>query len=283
MKLSLIVASSLAALVIGCGNTDEEPKTDKPADPAPTTEPAPTAPPRKLVDGKALPTSPVNLLADPAFALVGQQAGYGSFLSFYENGFRQFEMEKAFDSRSPVGFAGNIGLIKPAGATDKSSDPVLLLTSFLGGQGPFHAQIWVSKSNAAGEPVDFPTDGSAVKVSVTDGDPDRGEAFDLKPVENVIKKAGARTWVLLRADVTKPLTKGGFFVVRTGSKGGHIQLAGPEVTTDQIKIGQAVMSHASAYVAAPRALTQSERTAIVKYRSLPPKLVPATPGARFAD
>ncbi len=283
MKLSLIAAASLAALLVGCGNS-EEAKNDPPVETPPTAEPAPTAPPRQLVDGKVLPTSPVNLITDPAFTLIDQQAGYGSFLAFYEGGFRRFEMQKEFDSRSPVGFAGSIAVIKPDAATDKSSDPVILLASFLGGAGPFHAQVWASKSNAAGEPVDFPTDGSALTASVMDGDPDRGEAFDLKPVDNAVKKAGARTWVLLRADVTKPLSKGGFFVVRTGTKGGHVQLAGPEVTTEQIKVGQAVMGRVSSYVSAPRALTQSERTAIVKYRSLPPRLVPAGAiGGKTAD
>lgn len=282
MKLSLIFAAALAASAVACGTSDEpgapqpQPTTEQP--PAGETPPAATG--RQLIDGKQLPTSPVNLLADPGFGLTGQEAGYGSFLAFYEGSYDPVELQTTIDSRSPAGFAGAVALVRPAGATDKKSEPVLLLTSFLGGAGPFRAQIWVSKSDVKGTPVELPTNGSAVKVSIADGDPDVGESFDLKPVDGATRTIGGRTWVLLKADIAKPLANGGFFLVRTGDKGGHVHLAAPEVTSDQVAVGQAVM-RSSAAAAIGRVKTSSERAVIRKYRALPPKLVPASPKVRI--
>ncbi|MBX3207635.1 MAG: hypothetical protein KF764_21475 [Labilithrix sp.] len=281
MKLSLITAATLTALALGCGVSDEEKKLDTPppADPAP----AETAPVRKLVDGPALSTSPVNLLADPGFSLVGRQQGYGSFLAFYDGGSERFELATTLDSRSPAGFGGAVALVRPAKATDKKSQAVTLLTSFLGGSGPFHVKVWVSKSNVAGEPVDLPTDGSAVKVSVMEGSPDSNTAFDLVVDPNVTRTAAGRTWVLLRGDIPKPLANGGFFVVRTGTKGGHIHIAAPEITSDELTVGQAVKSRSSLMLATARTKDASERLAIRAYQSMPPRLVPAAPKAELLD
>lgn len=279
MKLSLIAAAALASLAVACGTNDDGnvPRLPSSPDSVPTEEPTPAPPPRQLVEGRQLATSPVNLLTDPGFGLTGQQVGFGSFLAFYDGSYEQFELATTLDSRSPAAFGGSVALIKPAGATDKKSDPVLLLTSFLGGDGPFHAQAWVSKSDVKGNPVDLPTDGSAVKVSVADGDPDTGETYDLKPVEGSARTIGGRTWVLLRADIAKPLAHGGFFIVRTGSKGGQVHVAAPEVTSEQLVVGQAVMARGTPLAVAGRPKTASERVAIRKYRALPPRLTPASP------
>lgn len=280
MKLSLVFAASLAAIgVVGCGTFDENASNKEPpkADQPPAEQPPQNAPGRQLIEGKQLPTSPVNLIADPGFGLAGEGGGYGSFLAFYEGGYDQFELETTVDSRSPAGFGGAVGLVRPAGATDKKSEPVVLLTSFLGGAGPFRAQLWVSKSDVKSNAIDLPLDGSAVKVSVADGDPDAGESYDLSPVEGANRTIGGRTWVLYKADITKPLSNGGFFMVRTGEKGGHVHLAAPEVTTDQLVVGQAVMRSKATFAAAGRVKTPVERAAMKKYRALPPKLVPASP------
>ena len=285
MKLSLITAATAAVLgcfAAGCG-TSEADKGEGGPKPAETTTPASSAPARQLVDGKALSTSPVNLLADPGFSLVGREQGYGSFLAFYDGGQRLFELATTLDSRSPAGFGGAVALVRPDNATDTKSQAVILLTSFLGGRGPFHAKIWVSKSNVRGEPVDVPTDGSAVKASIMEGSPDSNEAFDLEVDPAATRTIGGRTWVLLRGDVPKPLESGGFFVVRTGTHGGHIHLAAPEVTSDELVVGQAVKSRTTLAVARTRAKDASERMAIKAYRAIPPRLVPAAPKAHLAD
>lgn len=282
MKLSLIAAAAFASLAFGCGTTDDAPAAHVPqsAEPPPVEEPTDVAPPRQLIEGRQLTTSPANLLIDPGFGLAGQQQGYGSFLAFYESSYEPFELDTKLDSRSPAGFGGGVAIVKPGGATDKKSEPVMLLTSFLGGAGPFHAQVWVSKSDVKGAGVDLPTDGSAVTASVADGDPERGDSFDLKPVAGATRQTAGRTWILLKADIMQPLAHGGFFIIRTGTKGGQIHIAAPEVTTEQIVVGQAVRSRGAIAATRGRMKTSIERAAIRKYASIPPRLVPASPKAR---
>ena len=285
MKLSLISAAAaavLATLTVGCGTSDAKDEGGpKPAD----TPPPPTdgAPVRQLIDGKALSTTPVNLLPDPGFSLVGREQGYGAFLAFYDGGSRRFELAAALDSRSPAGFGGAVAIVRPDRATDTKSQSVILLTSFLGGNGPFHAEMWASKSNVKGKPVDIPTDGSAVTVSVMDGSPEANDAFDLEVDPSATRTIDGRTWVLFRGDIAKPLVNGAFFVVRTGTKGGHIHLAAPEVTSDEIAVGQAVKSRAHLKLALARRKDLSERIAIKAYQAVPPRLVPASPKPQLAD
>jgi len=283
MKLSLISAAAavIATLTLGCETSDagKDEGSPKPVDPAP----AEAAPLRQLIDGKALSTTPVNLLPDPGFSLVGREQGYGAFLAFYDGGSRQFELATALDSRSPSGFGGGVALVRPDKATDKKSQAVILLTSFLGGKGPFHAKVWASKSNVKGEPVDIPTDGSAVKVSVLEGSPEANDAFDLEVDPSATRTIDGRTWILLRGDITKPLVDGAFFVVRTGTKGGHIHLAAPEVTSDEVAVGQAVKSRAHPKLAQARRKDLSERIAIKAYQAVPPRLEPASPKPQLAD
>jgi len=281
MKLSLITAAALAALA-GCGVSEADKKLEAPtpADTAPAEEGAPT---RQLIDGKALPTSPVNLLADPGFALVGREQGYGSFLAFYADGSQQLDLTATLDSRSPAGFGGGVALVRPAKATNTKSRAVTLLTSFLGGKGPFHARVWVSKSTVDGKPADLPTDGSAVTASVMDGSPESADAFDLAVDASATRTSGGRTWVLFRGDVVKPLENGGFFVIETGTKGGHIHLAAPEITSDEVAVGQAVRARTGLTVAALRVKNTAERRAIEAYRSIPPRLTPASPRVGVAD
>ncbi|MBN9160283.1 MAG: hypothetical protein J0I07_04935 [Myxococcales bacterium] len=87
----------------------------------------------------------------------------------------------------------------------------------------------------------------------------------------------------LCGDIAKPLANGGFFLVRTGTKGGHIHLAAPEVTSDELVIGQAVKSRSSLKLAEARTKSGAERRVIAAYRSMPPRLVPAAPKAQLAD
>jgi hypothetical protein len=283
MKLSLITAVALGALAAGCGTSEEEKKADPPKqeEPAPPSE---STPQRQLVDGKTLSTSPVNLLADPGFSLVGRSSGgLGSYIAIYDGSSREADLTASLDSRSPASFGGAVAIVRAENATDSKSKAITLLTSFLGGKGPFHARIWVSKSNVAGGPVDLPTDGSAVTVSVMDGSPDSNDAYDLAVDPDVTKTIAGRTWVLLRGDVSKPLDNGGFFVVHTGTTGGQIHLAAPEVTSDEVVIGQAVKSRSSLRAATVRTKVLAERAAIKRYYAIPPRLVPAAPKPALID
>lgn len=280
MKLSLIAltVASLSLLSAACSTTDENDRPRSmpgPSEPEPQAPPA-SPPPRTIVQGNALPTSPVNLIADPGFGLAGQQAGFGSFLAFDEESFAQLELATALDGRSPAGFGGSVGLVRPEGGTNKESAPVLLLTSFQGGDGPFHAKVWVSRSTLSGKPTDLSIDKKGIVASITDGTPD-GKAFDLVPVEGGGRVAGGRTWTLLRAEITAPLAYGGFFVVHTGTGGGQFHIAAPEIVAQPLVDGMASTRSltTAARAARARALTSSERSAIVRYKSKVPRLTPA--------
>jgi hypothetical protein len=280
MKLSVIALSasvtSLALVASACGTNEDSSALGHSQPPPETTvtPPAPAAPsPRTLVEGNALPTSPVNLIADPGFGLSGQQAGFGSFLAFDEETFAQVELASTVDSRSPAGFGGSVALVRPEDATNKKSAPVLLLTSFQGGAGPFHATVWVSRSDIAGKPTSLGIDSKGIVASIADGTPE-GEAFDLTPVDGASRVAGGRTWTLLRADITKPLAYGGFFIVHTGTGGGQFHIAAPQIVAQPLVDGLASTRSLSSSLRSRRVST-AERTAILRYKSKPPQLTPA--------
>ncbi|MDB4938136.1 MAG: hypothetical protein JWP87_5108 [Labilithrix sp.] len=278
MKLSLVAVSiaSLSALSVACGN-DDDGKLRRPPAPADlaTAQPPPAAPPpRTMVTGNALPTSPVNLIADPGFGLVGagQQAGFGSFLAF-DDSFTQLTLTTTVESRSPAGFGGAVAHVLADGATDRASTPIMVLTSFQGGAGPFHAKVWVSRSTVAGAPATLTIGAKGMRASITDETPD-GEAFDLTPVESATRVSGGRTWTLLRAEITKGLGYGGFFVVHTGTGGGQFLIAAPEIVAQPLVDGL-VSTHSTPAFVRTRSKTDAERTAILRYRSQRQQLVPA--------
>jgi hypothetical protein len=272
MKLSLTLNLALVALV-GCGSSTEQPPAPAPIEAPPADAPAP-AKVRTLLDGTVQPTSPVNLLADPGFALVGQGANYTSFLAFEEESSSPYDLETGVESRAPSGFGGSVALVRTSGATDTSSSAVVMLASVPGGQGPFRAQIWFSKSDARGRPTALVTDGSAAAASVTEESPD-GKAYDLSPVPEAARVVSGRTWVLYRAEIPGALPYGGFLVVRTGSAGGQVQIAAPEVTSAEIVVGAPILAARTSAPARSRALTAYERAALRRFRGIRPRLVPA--------
>lgn len=263
---------ALACAAAGCDSSNDDAASPKP--PPTTAEVPATEPPvRKMIEGTQLGTSPVNLLVDPGFALVEGGAGYGSFLALYDGSFDAFGLTTSIDSRSPAGFGGAVAFAK--GMTDKSSLPVLLLASVLGGQGPFRAQVWVSKSDIKGNPVEIDLDAkTGVSAAITDETPE-GKAYKLEAVPDMARTSGARTWTLLRVTIPTPLSYGAYFVIRTGNGGGSYHFAAPEVVAQPLVDG---MQTASATTRTPRtrAIDASERAAITKYKSRKPRLVPAT-------
>lgn len=267
MKFSFFVATALALPVIGCSTTD---------DPAPagtaTETPAPTATaePRQFIESApTLIGTPTNLIIDPGFLLVGGEVQFGGFVTV--SGVSTVTLSSVFDSRSPAGFAGNTLVVKSEGATDKRSDELLTLTSFQGGEGPFNAKVWVSKSNVAGKPVDTNFDAKGITVSVTDGTVD-GEAFDLKPVDGGARIINGRTWTLLQGRIERALPYGGYFVVSTGDGGGQFLVAAPEIIAEPLA---ATVPARSLSVTRARAMNARERAAITRYKRMPPRLVPA--------
>jgi hypothetical protein len=271
--LRLSLPASLSILALACGTTDDSipPPPTTPADTGSATQPP--APPQKrtLVDGSQLATSPVNLLFDPGFSLVNiGESSYGMWL---DQSLTQGGLTTTLDSRSPAGFGGGVGLFQADGATNKESLDLLFVAPFQGGDGPFHAQVWVSKSDIGGKPVAFTADAKSITASLSQDGPN-GDAVDLKPVDGANKTVGGRTWVLLQADYPQPLPYGGYFLIHTGGNGGRWHVAAPSVvakplldglTTQSFSLGKPVI----------RRITAAERRAMESYRSMKPKLVPA--------
>jgi hypothetical protein len=240
---------------------------------ASATATAPPGPPQKrtLVEGRQLPSSPVNLLLDPGFALVGTSPGYGLWL---DERFEQTGLSVTSDSRSPAGFGGGVAVFQADGATNTESIELVFVAPFPGGEGPFHAEVWVSRSDVSGKPVSFTPDKKSILVSLTDGSL-VGEAIDLKPIDGTTHTIGGRTWVLLGVDA-KSLTYGGYMIIKTGTKGGRWHLAAPQVVAQPLVQGLPTQSlDLSKTVTRP--ITAKERQTIDAYRRLQPKLVPAAP------
>lgn len=270
-RTSSLLAMACVTLLAACSNGNEA-NDARPAQPN-GPSPIPSATTRTLVDRGTYSTSPTNLLLDPGFSFGAGEGGAGAFLAFYEANFASYEFDTTIDSRSPAGFGSAVANIKPANATDTSSRAVLMLSSFLGGEGPFTVRIWASKSDAAGNPVDLVTGEDGITVSVAEDDP-TGAAYELQPVPSASRVSGGRTWTLLELRLPKALPYGGFFLVRTGRGGGQHLVAAPEVLADPLVAALGTRSlEAPNATLVSRAVTSAERSAIVRYRSLPPRLV----------
>jgi len=285
-RLSSICASAfalgLSLALPGCGSNDEPAIASTPPAAIPTAPPTAVAPAtRTLVQGKALSTSPVNLVVDPGFGLLGGQA-FGTFLTAYEDDSSEATVRAVYESRSPAGFGGSTARIADDDATDTRSRAILFLTSFAGGSGPFRAQVWVSRTNPKGTPVDETSaEAFGVRVSLTEEAPD-GTATDLPMVPEETREMGGRRWVLLRGEVPQGFAYGGFLVIRTGTNGGQFAVAAPEVVPAPLlaELAEGARTRAGTSSRAREALTvrprtAAERTAIQRYRSRPPRLVPA--------
>lgn len=277
LRLAVLAAVSTSLLACGDDTASGPLRTDTPAEePAPAAE-SPAGKRRTLTTSAALPTSPVNLLTDPGFQLLGFEQGFGSFLSFYSDG-DFIELTTRTDSRSPAGFTGRVADVRDLGATDGSSRPITLLASFGGGDGPFSASVWVSKSDAKGAPTAIPTDKAALTITVSGGGPGAAQAFDLAPEPSSLRVVAGRTWIRYRAEITEAIPRGGFFMIETGSTGGQWHVAAPELVPGKLVQGLAAR-RAPLSPARARPVTARERAAAKRYASIPPRLVPATAAA----
>jgi len=274
MKTALFFCSPLllgvSLLSIGCGKSDETSTPSAEVDDAGTAKKASDggskASGRTLVEGNLLPTGTTNMLLDPGFSLLGSQS-QGQFFAFTANG-STVTLTSRFDSSSPVGVRGGALYLADPAATDTSSKSITLLSSFVGGKASFSSRVWISHSNANGDPAPFPDDEEAISVTIASGDVSDG--FPIKRTSTKPYVANGRTWVQFGGRVENDI-KGGFFLVTTGTSGGTWLLAAPEVlSTSSLPEGNSLRS--STPTIRSRRLTESERSAIQRYASFPPQL-----------
>jgi hypothetical protein len=269
-RLSTLLLVALAPLAVACGTDDSGTSVPAhPTDQTPATQPT----------GNQMPTTPLNLLLDPSFGTVGQDGlTLDTWSSVVDDDTfaTAVAMTSTLDSRSPAGHGGGIGILMADGATDKSSDPLILFAPFLGGPGPFHAQIWVSEAHVDGNPMDWDVDPKQLSIAITDGSPD-DKSYDLAVVPEATHVASGRKWMLFRTTVDT-IAFGGFMIVHLGDKGGQWRFAAPEVTAQPLLDAMGTRALRPSAKARPR--TAAERKVLAIHASIKPRWVPAAPAAR---
>ena len=277
---SVLVAAPLLSL--GCSSSDEVgPPAEAGLDaPIPPVSPAK----RKFVEGKQFATSPTNLVADPGFRFAGPAwttpfdftAEYENFEKLPEDVY--VDVKVRVDSRSPAGFNAYVATLVPAGAPLPSSPPVFFWAPVPGGQGPFQAQVWVSKSDGAGKPLPESTDAWGITAAIATESAVQGKAFDFKVDPASTRAIGGRTWMALRAKITEPLPYGGFFVVHSETRGGNTEIAAPELLATPLAAAMPTMSMKSEAATHARALRESELKALQRFRTRPANRPTRRPG-----
>lgn len=268
--LARSLAVALAIASTACGTTSSDPTPPPGSVPPPSddggADPAP--PPRTLVDGRALPGAAENMIIDPGFSLLAQRRqSWGSFLAFRNDAMTEAQVEVAVDSRSPARFAGGVATL-PGDAANLSR--IILLTSFVGGAGPWRASLWVAR-RSTGDGKALPLDAQSLQVTVAAESPDQ-TGFALEADAASAYTAGGRTWTRFTASVPDSLQSGGFFLVSLSGGANDWHLAAPEL------VPQPLLPTRKSLAARPlvrtRALGRAELDAIRKYRSIPPRLMP---------
>ena len=190
---------------------------------------APT-PTRTLVTRPLTVGSPRNLLLDP-FVGGELKSGWGHFNAYYDTG-TTAATERTFLSASPVGggVAGELVPV-PAGGAPPGASNITVTAPFLGGPGSFHADVWVSASDATGAAVPFASVASAVTVAVTS--PDAGTSSAL--VASAPQPFGAREWVSFSTspDIAAA-PAGGWIAITLSRLDVQWMLAAPEVTSSAL-------------------------------------------------
>ncbi|MBI2388683.1 MAG: hypothetical protein HYV09_03615 [Deltaproteobacteria bacterium] len=266
-----IALSLIALFAAGCGSS-AEPEPPK-AEPIVDAGPADTAPvsTRTLINRPLLAGAPQNLLLDITF----RDQGWGHFTSFYDSASSQLNVQSRVASLAPAGLTAPIAVFKDPTADDARSKGMTSIASFLGGKGPFVARIWVSRSNAAGQPIELVEDPAVFRCAITTGGMPEGKAYDLARKDT--KVLGDRTWVLFESTIEADLPGTAFFNLKFGRKGGGYMVSAPEVVASKLlPAGDTKASYEAPATA--RALLPEERDAIARYVKQPHRLgLPALP------
>lgn len=246
------VVLGMIAASTACSSAD--PASPTPVAPTSSTSPndsdAGPAPRRQLIQDDGIGTAPTNLLVDPFFANLNT-----TWLGFIETS----DVQRSVDGRSPTGFGGGIAVLPSEGE---------LLSAFLGGPGPFEAEVWVSKTDNRGNPLsDVPIGDSGIRVTVASGlpdPPDKAYSYDLVPSGASLVASNGRTWISLRARIEGAVDHMGFFVVQTSPGTGKYLVASPSVVAEPLAKTVPTRARPLAPVV-PRALRDDERSAIRRY------------------
>lgn len=277
VAVCLVFSASIASGAVGCGSSAEPvphgsailpsgpqgSSTASATTPPPDDAGPPPAPVRSMRSGSLLGTSPRNLLLDPS--ITPQQQGvlyWGHFGLTYDGSFTPLKLDTHPYSDTPAGIGVPVAFVKDASATDTRSRAMSLLSPFIDGPGPYRAQVWLSPSDLAGNPVDLPGDPAAAGATVLSSVGAVVKSYDLVLDPASTRVIGGRTWGAWRAKIDAALPGGGFFQIKLGRLGGQWRVTAPEIVPLSLD-GAAPMKHERAAIA--REASEDECAAIEGY------------------
>jgi hypothetical protein len=229
-------------------------------------------PARNLRTGSLTGTSPDNLLIDPSFAQ--NVEGWGHFSAYTPDLMATVKTATRTYSATPIGAAVPVAIV-PFPATTGTATSTLMLSSFVGGPGPYEVSIWVSASDTNEAPIDLVA--KQVKVTITGvtsmGKP--AKSYDVPAVDADTQTTRGRAWHHYSAQIADALDGGGFFQVHLGPAIGSFWVTGPELVSKSLTTPTGMHRRPVAIARDPSA---DEISAIEHYRRAnPPKLVGAKP------
>lgn len=256
--MKTIAMATLTLAIAGCGSSakPEQPNELPPVQTPPDPSPQPAV--RTIIHRPLLSGSPQNLLLDIGF----RDSGWGHFTTFYDSGSALAQVTSRILSLAPASVTAPVGVFRDPSGSDEKSRGMISVCSFLGGKGPFVARVWVSRSNAAGEPIELEDDPLGFRAALTTGGYPEGKAYDLTRKDQ--KTLGNRTWILFESKVEADLPSTAFFNLKLGRKGGGYMVTAPEVLAlNLLPPVDAKMS--LTLPAAARAVLPDEAAAIAAY------------------
>ncbi len=248
----------LTLALVGCGSSvkPEQPNELPPVQTPPDPTPQPAV--RTIIHRPLLSGSPQNLLLDVGF----RDSGWGHFTTFFDSGSAMAQVTSRTLSLAPASVTAPVGVFKDPSGDDVKSRGMISVCSFLGGKGPFVARVWVSRSNAAGDPIDLEEDPLVFRAALTTGGYPEGKAYDLARKDQ--KTLGKRTWILFESRVDAELPSTAFFNLKLGRKGGGYMVTAPEVIAVSL-LPPADSKMSLAFPVAARAVLPDEAAAIAAY------------------
>jgi hypothetical protein len=231
----------------------------------PTT--APQTAPRTMITRSLMPTSPQNLLRDPA---VGGNEGFldaSTFLgvpaipgaanaAFFQT--QLLPLTHTFQSDSPLGGTAAITELRQPQLLS-SQTGATVLCSFMGGPGNFHASVWLSAGDANAQPIPFANAEPALSVWLlaVDGT----SKVQLQPAASTVTY-GKRQWIQYSTPGDAAFPFYGWLAIELTDLHLSLQLASPEVTSS-------ALGGSSAGLAAPRlAMTAQDHQLLAQVQSI---------------
>jgi hypothetical protein len=301
MKRELAYRLMTAALVssLGCGSSPSDQShdggspRDAASDQSADAKAAGDGAVRQLTSRPLLPTPVNNLLLDP---FITSDTAWGHFLAVVPAANPDQTTDacpfitRELMSESPIGISGPTVLVNST-VLPPSTGCTAILSALVGSSEPVHAEIWVSLSDASGNPLPFPpaTDDGVkvleglVTVALLPNSLPSSAALPAYPLEPTTAAGtgrvtiAGREWGQLGLPSPVSIPKGGWFSILVKNLDQGLLLAAPQV----VPVGGSGSKWGADPALGParmRPMTVLERGAIGQYGRHPPPPPPRRPG-----